>query len=580
MRSRLVSRSTLVRLLCFISGCAGAAGLFGLGVAMTACKGKSSRPGTIGAVRPWVTYEAEEATTNGSIHGPSRQSLTIESEASGRKFVRLTSVGQYVEFAAMQAGNAIVVRYSVPDAPSGGGIDATLSLYIDGKMEKKLPLTSRYSWIYGDFPWSNDPAKGKPHHFYDEAHAIIREVKPGQIVRLQKDASDQASEYIIDCIELEKIDLPLQRPAGSLSLMEFGALPNDGSDASSALLRALEAARVRGKTLWIPEGEFRLAGPRIKLGDVRVQGAGMWYSKFTGKSAMFEGTGNPVTVSDLAIFGEIDRRVDDTPDNAFHGNFGKGSVFSRLWIEHLKCGFWTTHGTERMRVEGCRIRNVMADGLNFCDGTSDSTVENCHLRNTGDDALATWSTTQGSPSRKPCVRNSFLNNTIESPWLANGIALYGGRDHLVARNLMVGTVFSGAGILVSSGFNTVPFRGTIRIEDNLIKDAGGDCYIGENVGGFWVHAKDTDIDALISISRLRIEGGPASGLTIHGPKAARRIELRDSEIIGVAEHGIEAKPTASGALSASGLRIIRSGRADVRDASSGKFAIDVHHATH
>jgi hypothetical protein len=76
----------------------------------------------------------------------------------------------------------------------------------------------------------------------------------------------------------------------------------------------------------------------IHLGNVRVQGAGMGYSKFTGKSAMFQGTGNPVTVSDLAIFGEIDRRVDDSPDNAFDGNFGIGSAFTRLWIEHPAAG--------------------------------------------------------------------------------------------------------------------------------------------------------------------------------------------------------------------------------------------------
>ena len=415
---------------------------------------------------------------------------------------------------------------------------------------------------------------GKPHHFFDEVHALIGELSPGDVIRLQKDTSDTAPYYLVDLIDLEKIKPPLSQPANSLSVSSFGAKGDGSVDDSPALVKCIDAAKREKKSVWIPPGEYMLNGPRIHIGNVRICGAGMWHSSLAGSSPMFEGTGEAVEFSDLGIFGAIDHRKDDSPDNAFNGNFGYGSVFRNLWIEHMKCGFWTTHGTDSMLVEGCRIRNTMADGLNFCDGTSHSVVRNCHLRNTGDDSLATWSPSE-RPSQEPCIGNSFLHNTIELPWLANGIALYGGSDHLIAENKVEGAVFSGTGILVSSGFKAIPFGGTIRVSNNTIMDAGSDCYIGDTVGGLWIHAKDSDITVPISVFGLLITGSTYSAITVHGPKAVANLCLRDIEIKGAGEYGIDIKPGVSGALRASGLRISDTKLDPIRNGSPEKFHLSV-----
>ena len=509
--------------------------LAALAALVAACL-KLSPPQAPGADVPWTSYEAEDGRTNASVRGPSRTYHTPEAESSGRQHVRLESVGDYVEFTVRQPADALVVRYALPDAPAGGGIETTLSLYHNGRFERKLPLSSRYCWIYGDFPWSNDPARGKPHHFFDDSHARIGGVSRGDVIRLQKDASDRAGYYLIDLIELEQTAPPLTQPADSLSIERFGATANDALDDSAALVKCLAAAKAGGKSVWIPPGVFLLNGPRIAVGDVRVRGAGMWHSTLTGSSPMFIGTGATVEFADLAIFGNIDQRKDESPDNAFDGNFGRHSRFSHLWLEHFKCAFWTTHGTEHMQVEDCRIRNTMADGLNFCDGTSHSTVRNCHLRNTGDDALASWSPAAAWSLQTPCIGNAFIHNTIQLPWHANGIALYGGNDSLVADNRIDGTVFSGGGILVSSGFGAIPFGGSVRLCRNTITDAGGDCYIGETVGGLWIHAKDSDIVPAIAVSDLKISGSPSSAITVHGPKKMFRLSLSNVEITGTGGH--------------------------------------------
>ena len=502
----------------------------------------------------WVTHEAETARTSGTVHGPSRQHLTPEAEASGRSFVRLDKNGDYIEFEARAPADAVVLRYCIPDAEKGGGRDMQIELLVNGQPRRKIPLTSRFAWIYGDFPWSNDPALGKAHHFFDEAQAVVGEIRTGDTVRLQAGDLGPADYILLDFVELETVPDAVPRPEGSLSISDFGAAPGDGKDDSAAFAACIDAAKKSGATVWIPEGVFRLDGPRMKLGGVRIQGAGMWRSKLEGQGTMFDGTGEPLHVADLAIFGAIDRRVDNIPENAFHGNFGDGSTFTRLWIEHHKCGFWTTYGTRNMILAESRLRNLMADGLNFCDGTSFSTVERCHLRNTGDDALATWSPTSPDAAGHPCTGNAFTGNRIQFPWLANGMAVYGGKDHRITGNHVEGGVFSGSGLLLSSGFEAIPFSGVIRAENNTFKDTGGDSYIGQPVGSLWIYALHSDIEIPLEIVGLKIEQARGDAITVHGPKAAKDIRASNVTIDGAAGNVIRIYPGTSGRMEVKALR--------------------------
>src|SRR5690348_2544879 len=118
---------------------------------LTACQ---SGPAAVpGATLPYVELEAENATTNGTVIGPERTFKTLAAEASGRRAVTFGATGQYVEFTLPQRANSIVVRYSIPDSEDGAGLSAPLSLYIDDTRQPDLNLTSRYSWVYGAYPF-------------------------------------------------------------------------------------------------------------------------------------------------------------------------------------------------------------------------------------------------------------------------------------------------------------------------------------------------------------------------------------------------------------------------------------------
>ena len=67
-------------------------------------------------------------------------------------------------------------------------------------------------------------------------------------------------------------------------------------------------------------------------------------------------------------------------------------------------------------------------------------VANNFVRNTGDDGLAMW-----SRDVRPNASNMFDHNTVQTPALANGIAIYGGTDTTVSNNLVADPIREGSG---------------------------------------------------------------------------------------------------------------------------------------
>ena len=211
-----------------------------------------------GADIPWTTYEAEDMATTGAVLGPKYDPYLVETESSGRKCVKLAA-GQYVEFAAKGAANAIVVRYSLPDSRDGSGLDSTLSLYLNGKLVQKLPVTSKYSWLYGKYPFTNNPKSGKPRNFYDEVRLKDLAIGPGDILRLQKDDDDSAKYCIVDLVDLENVAPPPAAPPDSLSITDarFGAGGKGETDDTAALRKCIAAATNENKIVWLPAGVYQ-----------------------------------------------------------------------------------------------------------------------------------------------------------------------------------------------------------------------------------------------------------------------------------------------------------------------------------
>ena len=116
-----------------------------------------------------VEQQAEDAAKNGTILPFDTSAYTLSGEASGRTAVKLVT-GRHVAFRLTQPANAVTIRYAIPDAPNGGGIDAPLVVGVDQNGDGRgnvhpqaITLTSKYSYLYNLYPFTNDPNAGLLH---------------------------------------------------------------------------------------------------------------------------------------------------------------------------------------------------------------------------------------------------------------------------------------------------------------------------------------------------------------------------------------------------------------------------------
>ena len=408
---------------------------------------------SVGAKVPFVTIEAESQQTTGMIvahQGKPSHIVSPELEASGRGYVELSKTGDAVAFPIKAAANTVVIRHCIPDAPEGGGMEATLSLFVNNQFTEEIKLSSRHNWLYGEAGQngqSNTP-DGAPHVFWEESrHFLKHPVKAGDRLDFRKRESDTAAFYRIDLIDLEQAPAPLLQPVGSISVTDFGANGSDGNDDSDAIIACIKAAQEQSKVVWIPAGKFHQS-KRFNLdGPVTIRGAGMWHTEILGTTLGTDFAGNMgfalkgdgANISDLYLECVAQTKRDKSNGKGFTGQPKKWTV-ENVWITHTQVGFWIS-AADKGIVRNCRVRFTYADGINLNRGTSNTIVENCHVRGCGDDGLAILSETE---RKDPPAKNNILrNNTSNAIWWGHNLDLAGGSDHIVESNLLCDNALMG-----------------------------------------------------------------------------------------------------------------------------------------
>ena len=498
---------------------------------------------TRGATTPYVQYEAEAGSTTGSVLAASRAYGTVQAEASGRRAVRLDATGEKVSITLTKPASGLVLRYSLPDTANGAGQTAPLAIYANGTKVKDVTLSSQYSWLYGGYPFNNDPSGATPHRFFDETRTEIGSWPAGTVLTLQKDSSSSAAWYDIDLIEAEAVPTALAAPTGALSITSYGAV-SGGGDATSAINSTISAAKAQGKPVWIPAGTFRI-NSTISVSNVKIYGAGPWHSVLQGTNSRggFLANGSDVTIADLAIFGDAKLRQDDASDAAMEGNFGSGSLLQNIWVEHTKVGLWVVTGTDGLYATGLRIRDTYADGVNFRSNVKNSRIDQSVFRNTGDDSLAMWS------DGTPVTNSAFTFNTVQAPALSNGIAIYGGTGNRADDNIVADTVNAAAGIAISTRFG-IPFSGTTSVQRNSLTRAGSlEPNWNAQLGALWIYADVHAINARIIVRDITITDSTYSGILMSWQKDIRQLEFDRVSVTGSGAYGIEINATGSATIS-------------------------------
>jgi len=370
-------------------------------------------PPTLGLTWPVATYEAESGRLSGtaiivgSADGSDRSVGDPAGEASHRQAVLLTSAGDTVSWvteAPQEGVNALVLRYSIPDAAGGGGATGTLELSIRSHSgatppHKTLTLTSRYAWLYGGVmdgtKLFNVPANAAsyatastPTHLYDEIQLTLGlALQATDVITLEKTTASGVATIAVDFVDLEAVPPPLPRPTGFLSITDprCGALALD----------------------------LRQSGSVFDGQDDSSYGS-------VFNTALGNNPYNPASdVVDAVIPDGIRAELTN-------------STIDNVWVEHTFSGIKTNQNSQAVHIAHSRVRNTFADGIDFYGSTRASFISDSSARSTGDDGFAMWA--QGSTLAAASSSNRISDSTAQLQWYGNGFAIYGGTEGAITRS--------------------------------------------------------------------------------------------------------------------------------------------------
>lgn len=462
-----------------------------------------------GAKLGYTTYEAEQGELKNGVvkNAPSSEAEHATArEASGQAYVDLPTNAS-VSFIAQADANAVTVRYTVPDGESG-----KVEVKVNNTVIGTLDLSSKSNWQYldnytyhpnDDIKVHDTPAADRLARFqFDEVSQLFKDanINKGDTVTITNLDSTPVG---IDLVDLEKAPDAIKQPANSVSITDFGAIANDGSDDYQAFMAAIESAKVSKKSVYIPEGQFDFSRPiSLYVPDgIKITGAGQWHTKLHflnteaakyddkgyasgGGGITFEPGSKDIDLGNLSMDSNLNSRHDEKANyKGISGTLGTGSSIHDIKIEHFEAGVWIgdysknkpLNYTDGLTISNATIRNNFADGVNFAQGTSNSTVINSNIRGNGDDGLATWSSIHENTNAHVAENNRFLNNTVELGWRAAGIGIFGGKGHEVANNLIKDNANWG-GVRLNTVFknsHNFDFNDTgISVHDNLLVNNG------------------------------------------------------------------------------------------------------------
>ena len=471
-------------------------------------------PSVAGATTPFTTYQAPEGQLGGGASvvsltsSPTSEYDSPQGEATGHAYVQLTGPGQSVQW-TNETGTPIDfvnIRASIPDSAAGGGITATLDLYVNGTFRQAIAMNSIQTWQYegnGNYSSSvpdQNAADGDPRDFWDDFSAFITgsAIAPGSTISLVKDSSNSASFYWINSIDLFDAPAPLAQPANSISITSCGATADDtptngapaagATDSTADIQNCVSQAESQNKILWIPQGTFYVIGTQsIPVTGITIEGAGYRYSELYRDTPLPNSTplGSLLQcyschIQDFHIDTNSLSRGEADGGGGAEDTTGTNWSIENMWVQHVESSLWASGsgGT----VENNFFTDIFADGCNINNvaltGTSGSniTVENNFIRGTGDDGMAINSVANNGSTTYTAMTNITMeHNTSLAPWGGKGIAVYGGSGHHVEDNYIADTSrYIGLGV-GRFGTNGSDMTGA-TVSGNVVVRSGGNAY--------------------------------------------------------------------------------------------------------
>ena len=393
----------------------------------------------------------------------------------------------------------------------------SIDVFVNGTYLKRLDLTSRFAWLYGnETNPNNQPGSGGPRHIYDEASTLLGTTVPaGATIRLQRTASNPQP-VTIDFINTELATAnPNPNPAQYVQPTGF---------THQAVQDALDKARMDTtgaiKGVYLPAGDYSTSSKFQVYGKaVDIVGAGPWFTRFfaptgqenTDVGFRAEASSNGSKFRGFAYFGNYTSRIDG-PGKVLDFTNVSNMTVDDLWVEHMICMFWASN-MDNSTITNSRIRNTFADGINMTNGSANNRVANIEARGTGDDSFALFAATDAGGTGQ--TGNVYENLTSLVTWRAAGLAVYGGYGN-VFRNIYIADTLVYSGITISSldfGYPMDEFGSAAptSFQNISIVRAGGHFWGNQTFPAIWVFSASKKFQG-IRVSDVDIVDPTYSGI--------------------------------------------------------------------
>lgn len=550
-----------------------------------------------GAQLPFVQLEAENASTSGEIIGPSFAFTTLPSEASARMAVQLAP-GQYVDFVVPPgaAASAVMMRFSVPDAPAGNGIDTPALVFVDGALVGNITLTSHYAWLYGSYPFTKNPGDGKPHHFYDEYWMWLpQRYTAGSTIRVQNPSAGSTRRLQAPSCSYQPPD-PSKRDCGYYGVNETTCLarnccwtpitPNPNNYPWCFFPQAPPppppepgnvTITVDLLDLWDVAAPVPPPPNAVSIVDHGADPTGQNDSSTAVQAAIAAAVsaGAPVWVPNgtFAVTAHISLPSNVTIVGAgpwysafsgagvgLYGNPSPASTNVRVsglslvgrtnvridseadtgiggaLTDSIVANVFITHTKCGCWLDG-PFDSLLLSGLVIRDTMADGVNFHRGISNSVVEHTALRNTGDDClamwSDAQADVNNTFRFNTAQLPVLANNFAVYGGSGNAVLSSVAADSVTQGGGLHVGNRFSSVPLAGVTTLDGNIVVRGGQlDPNWDFGTGALWMYALDEAMTGVVNVTNTAIVDSPYPAIMFIG-SSITNVNFRNVSVTNV-----------------------------------------------
>jgi len=320
---------------------------------------------------------------------------------------------------------------------------------------------------------------------------FIRNITNGLLLALVANTGHSQS-----CAQIPSI----QPPATAVPVSAYGATPDDFTDDTLAIQRALDAG---GDVVFTPGVYLTSRQVRVRRANTRLFGVGATLHATNPESQsinieadnsgvyglQFTAVTNTRKTAPwhtrISVYKEVSGVIQVVRNTTIVGNVIAPTVGALAPYGNSSSG----GGIILLRAEGFLVANntvsrTLADGIHVTAGSKDGLVIGNKVRETGDDMIAAVSYALGGPAafnnagmligiqvlkQTRLVQNVLItDNDVSSNYWGRGISVVGGQDITIQRN-KIDNVPTGAGVILAREANYQTFGvQNVLVKDNIV----------------------------------------------------------------------------------------------------------------